>query len=151
MLSGRPFRAIFTVRDPRDVVVSGGYATALRAFMAEYSKDPRVAFVRYEDMWYWEDRRLGQSFAAIGSWYGIPAGQELKDFVQAAIKVGQETAAYRTPARSTLVKEDKGNRHFRKGTPGDWKNHFNWQNKAYFRTKLGNLLQELGYESDDSW
>eukprot|EP00850_Spirogloea_muscicola_P014517 SM000105S13862 [mRNA] locus=s105:152531:154704:+ [translate_table: standard] len=199
-----PYRAIMTVRDPRDVVVSGyfyhlttneswvhvprpdfngrsfqemlrsvskheginleidllnggvwddgkhgAYASALRNFML--LRDSRLAFVRYEDMWETENERLGSAFAAIGSWYGISKAADLKIFVQAAIKVGLEAAPYRSAAKAVLLPEDTGKNHFRKGDPGDWKNHMAWSNRAYFKNKLGTFLEDLGYESSSSW
>jgi len=40
---------------------------------------------------------------------------------------------------------------FRKGIPGNWKEHFSETNKATFKQVAGDLLLELGYEQDDSW
>ncbi len=41
--------------------------------------------------------------------------------------------------------------HFRKGVPGDWKNHFKEEHKALFKQKYPDLLQRLGYETDGNW
>ena len=41
--------------------------------------------------------------------------------------------------------------HYRKGTPGDWKNYFNDQHKDYFKKNHNDLLIKLGYEKDDNW
>jgi hypothetical protein len=41
--------------------------------------------------------------------------------------------------------------HYRKGTPGDWKNYFNEQHKDYFKKNHNDLLIKLGYEKDDEW
>lgn len=41
--------------------------------------------------------------------------------------------------------------HYRKGMPGDWKNHFTDEHKAYFKRKYNDLLIKLGYENDDKW
>ena len=43
------------------------------------------------------------------------------------------------------------NSHYRKGTPGDWVNHFGPGHKAYFKERYGDLLIKLGYESDLDW
>eukprot|EP00897_Mesotaenium_endlicherianum_P004171 jgi/Mesen1/3782/ME000205S03041 len=204
VLQSRPYKALLSVRDPRDVVVSGyfyhkithepwvhepraeyngksyqqmlnttsktaglnmeidlitggtwdqgkrgAYASALKSFLEV--KDQNLAIVRYEDLWSSETRRTGSGFAAVGIWYGIPPGKQLNKFVQAAVKVGQEAAAYKIAAKSILESVDKGKNHFRKGTPGDWKNHFSKTNKVYFKKKLVNMLQALGYEEDDKW
>lgn len=40
---------------------------------------------------------------------------------------------------------------FRKGQPGNWREHFTDENKARFKSVAGNLLFELGYEENDDW
>lgn len=41
--------------------------------------------------------------------------------------------------------------HYRKGTAGDWKNHFTDAHKAFFKKEYNDLLIKLGYENDDKW
>lgn len=41
--------------------------------------------------------------------------------------------------------------HYRKGTPGDWKNHFTDQHKNLFKKLSDNLLVVCGYEKDNNW
>jgi hypothetical protein len=40
---------------------------------------------------------------------------------------------------------------FRKGKPGNWREHFSEANKALFKETAGDLLIRLGYERDDGW
>ncbi|HSS97223.1 MAG TPA: sulfotransferase domain-containing protein [Terriglobales bacterium] len=40
---------------------------------------------------------------------------------------------------------------FRKGQPGEWKEHFTESNKQAFKASTGDLLQRLGYEKDTKW
>ena len=40
---------------------------------------------------------------------------------------------------------------FRKGQPGNWKEHFTASNKALFKEIAGDILIRLGYERDDRW
>jgi hypothetical protein len=40
---------------------------------------------------------------------------------------------------------------FRKGQPGNWREHFTEVNKARFKEIAGDLLIRLGYEEDDQW
>ncbi|CAI5508954.1 unnamed protein product [Closterium sp. Naga37s-1] len=127
----------------------GAYATVLKDFLRV--RDSRFTLVRYEDIWYQEQRRIGSAFASIGAWYELKNSLLLKIFVQSAVKVGQESAAYRSVAKGVLSAEDSGKDHFRKGTPGDWKNHLTKQNKGYIREKLGSLLVDLGYEKTMTW
>ena len=41
--------------------------------------------------------------------------------------------------------------HYRKGTPGDWKNYFSDQHKLIFKKNYNDLLIKLGYEVDENW
>ena len=40
---------------------------------------------------------------------------------------------------------------FRKGQPGNWREHFTNANKELFKEKAGDLLIRLGYEEDGEW
>jgi hypothetical protein len=40
---------------------------------------------------------------------------------------------------------------FRKGKPGNWREHFTAENINRFKAATGDLLVRLGYEEDDSW
>jgi sulfotransferase 6B1 len=40
---------------------------------------------------------------------------------------------------------------FRKGKPGNWREHFTEANKTHFKAATGDLLISLGYEQDDNW
>jgi sulfotransferase 6B1 len=40
---------------------------------------------------------------------------------------------------------------FRKGQPGNWREHFSEANKAFFKENAGDLLLRLGYEKDEAW
>lgn len=41
--------------------------------------------------------------------------------------------------------------HYRKGTPGDWVNHFESAHFDYFCERYNDLLIKLGYEQDQNW
>ena len=41
--------------------------------------------------------------------------------------------------------------HYRKGTPGDWRNHFDADVMAAFKERHGDLVTLLGYEKTDDW
>lgn len=47
--------------------------------------------------------------------------------------------------------QENVNSHYRKGTPGDWVNHFTEAHKRTFKKRHGDLLVRLGYESDLNW
>jgi hypothetical protein len=40
---------------------------------------------------------------------------------------------------------------FRKGQPGNWREHFTEANKALFKENAGDLLIRLGYEVNNEW
>jgi hypothetical protein len=40
---------------------------------------------------------------------------------------------------------------FRKGQPGEWRQHFTPANIASFKQVTGDLLQRLGYETSAQW
>lgn len=40
---------------------------------------------------------------------------------------------------------------FRKGQPGNWREHFTEANKALFKETAGDILLRLGYEKDNNW
>ena len=47
--------------------------------------------------------------------------------------------------------QENRKRFYRKGIAGDWKNHFNEENKRIFKEIAGDLLIQLGYEKDFDW
>lgn len=40
---------------------------------------------------------------------------------------------------------------FRRGQPGEWRDHFTAENKRVFKSVTGDLLERLGYERDHLW
>ncbi|HLE74033.1 MAG TPA: sulfotransferase domain-containing protein [Anaerolineales bacterium] len=40
---------------------------------------------------------------------------------------------------------------FRRGQPGEWRQHFTTENIRNFKAATGDLLQQLGYEKDEQW
>ncbi len=47
--------------------------------------------------------------------------------------------------------EEDPKSHYRKGQPGDWRNHFTEEHVAAFKEKFGDLVVRLGYEPDNDW
>jgi len=47
--------------------------------------------------------------------------------------------------------EENKQSHYRKGQPGDWKNHFTDEHVRAFKERYNDLLLKLGYESDSDW
>jgi hypothetical protein len=79
------------------------------------------------------------------------AFNELLDYIEG---FGIEFSVSRPEAVEVLkdaVKPKKSGT-FRKGQPGNWKNHFTDENKRRFKAVAGDLLTRLGYEeSDQDW
>ena len=46
--------------------------------------------------------------------------------------------------------EDTGS-HYRKGIPGDWRNHFNKDHIEVFKERYNHIVIGLGYEQDANW
>jgi len=53
----------------------------------------------------------------------------------------------------TLTKaiEPRKSGTFRRGQPGEWREHFTSENITRFKNATGDLLQRLGYEKDSDW
>ena len=76
---------------------------------------------------------------------------ELLDYLEG---FGVEFSVPREQALVVLSKaiQPKKSGTFRKGQPGNWKNHFTEENKRRFKAIAGDLLTRLGYEeSDQDW
>lgn len=75
----------------------------------------------------------------------------LLDYIQ---RFGVEFSVPRSQA-ITIVKnsiQPRKSGTFRKGQPGNWKEHFTEENKRRFKAVAGDLLTRLGYEeSDQDW
>jgi len=72
----------------------------------------------------------------------------LLDYIQ---RFGVEFSVPR-PQAITIVKnsiQPKKSGTFRKGQPGNWKEHFTEENKRRFKAVAGDLLTRLGYEDND--
>jgi len=59
--------------------------------------------------------------------------------------------SFKTKARGRTPGKSDNQSHYRKGTSGDWKNHFNEEHIRYFKKNYGDVLIKLGYEKDYEW
>jgi hypothetical protein len=97
-------------------------------------EQPQVLCLRFEDL-------IQQRQAALG-WlldYLAQRGFTPRLPREQAVEILQQAIA---PKRSGT---------FRKGQPGNWREHFTASNKALFKKKTGDLLFRLGYEASDDW
>ena len=172
-----PGRAtIFVFRDPRDMIISHiFYATQMHAghWMRHYYTDilhtmeeritaaiqgvvdqgseltpicqryagyigwleqPQVLSLRFEDL-------ILDQQAALGCLLDYLEGRGFTPHVRRA-----ESVAI---LQQAIVPRKSGT--FRKGKPGNWREHFTEANKVLFKEKAGDLLIRLGYEQDDNW
>lgn len=105
------------------------------------NRDPdRSLVVRYEDLLSDPEG----TFREAARLYGLPADRGTVGPIVAAHRVepGDERPAPDREVRSHT---------FRKGTSGDWRNHFTDELRALYRDVAGEALVELGYESGPSW
>jgi sulfotransferase 6B1 len=179
LLDDLGYARVLMVRDPRDVVVSGQhYVTSLRShdlhrrytqvlttpdrrLMAsivgfpadEHSRglepigarlqrylawrdDPRSLVVRFEDL--------------IGPAGGGSAETQRATVVRIARHVGRELSPDRLGRVAGRVWSDRSST-FRSGRTGGWREHFTDEHRRAFKTIAGQLLIDLGYESDLDW
>lgn len=173
----KPGRAtIFVFRDPRDMIVSqifyatqmhsghwmhryyteelpsmearinaaiegvdepGSELTPVRSRYEGYLgwlEQPQVLCLRFEDLILDRDTALGRlldyleghNFVA-----KVPRSHAVENLKQAIL-----------PKRSGT---------FRKGQPGNWREHFSETNISLFKQQTGDLLVRLGYEEDNAW
>ncbi len=167
---------IFLYRDPRDLLVSHVfYATDMykgHGMYPYYTKDlgtmetrlnaaiqgvikpgfelPSVK-KRYDDFWGWlkrpevhcikfEDLILDRD-RALGS---ILDYLEVRGFSPREPR--EESVGL---LKSFIVPQKSGT--FRKGLPGNWREHFTESNKLLFKQVTGDLLLQLGYEENHEW
>lgn len=168
--------SIFLFRDPRDMIVShvfyatdmfvdhgmhkyytekletkedrinaaiGGVTVPgfeLRGVQARYKayigwlKEPDILCLRFEDLRLDTDNSLSKILDYL----------ELEGFT---LEIDRDQAI--KILRSAINPRKSGT--FRKGKPGDWRDHFSQRNIDFFKETAGDLLITLGYEKDDSW
>jgi hypothetical protein len=173
----RPGRAtIFVFRDPRDMIVSHVfYATQMHPghWMHHYynevltSMEQRIeAAIRGVEEPGSELTPVRKRYEGYLGWLDLPAvlclrfedlilNQDaalncLLDYIEgrgftprvARHQALQALQAAIAPRRSGT---------FRKGQPGNWREHFTEDNKTLFKELAGDLLVRLGYEQDEAW
>ncbi len=119
------------------VDVPGSELTPIRRRYAGYLgwlEQPGVLCLRFEDLILNRGAALGQ----------------LVDYIESrgyALDVPRQQAL---SALETAIAPRKSGT-FRKGKPGNWREHFTPANIAAFKENTGDLLARLGYESGDDW
>jgi hypothetical protein len=175
----REFRACFVMRDPRDIVVSDyfslrdthpikneyyaewrhrlqgtepeeGIAMRIREMewnfytpLREWSQTEhsQIRLVKYED--FFGDQQRDQAGALLEFLQLSLPGERL-DLIL-------DELSFKRKSRGRSEGQEDRQSHYRKGKPGDWRNHFNESMVKLFKEKTGDLLQVMGYESNDAW
>lgn len=83
------------------------------------------------------------AFTSILEHVGLPVDE-------AALSAALSNNSFQRKSGRARGVEDTGS-HFRKGVPGDWRNHLHDDVKAAFKERFGAHLIRTGYEVDDGW
>lgn len=97
-------------------------------------EQPQVLCMRFEDLILNREAALGR----------------LLDYLEQRGFTPQVDRSEAIPVLLEAIKPKKSGT-YRKGQPGNWREHFTSTNKALFKEQAGDLLLRLGYEQDDSW
>ena len=173
----QPGRAtIFVYRDPRDMIISHiFYATQMhpdhwmRRYYTEtlHTMEERIsAAIQGVEAPGSELTPVRQRYEGYMGWLEQPEVLSLRfeDLIldrQAALEcllsyLERRGLALKTPRSQAVATlqaaiAPKKSGTFRKGQPGNWREHFTEANKALFKEKAGDLLIRLGYERDKNW
>jgi Sulfotransferase domain len=178
---GLDVRGFHVVRDPRDVIVSGYFSHLMshpvgdrwpqlqryRSSLQSLSKDEGILR---------EMEFSGSTLYAMLFWNpSTPGVREIhfEDLIQDSedrfCEVLEELRVLPNRVSETVVREIVGRHafqvmsggrqpgeenaahHFRKGVPGDWRNHFKASHIDHFKKLFNPLLMKLGYETNESW
>jgi hypothetical protein len=78
-----------------------------------------------------------------------PLKPEKLSGAEVAVTVWRNRFQARTSGRKQG--QESASSHYRKGLPGDWRNHFEPEHKRFFKEKYPGLLTYLGYEKSEDW
>ena len=172
------YKAFFIARDPRDLVISNyfslkyshdpyhPYITKMREKLNSISiddgittlinsftpgikktlegwflqKSENIKVIKFEDIF---GVNQLQTFSELIDHCGINIA---KDDVQSLLN----KYSFKNLSGREQGKEDVKN-HYRKGIPGDWKNHFTEEHKSIFKSLSEDLLIIGDYEKDNNW
>lgn len=179
-MRGLDVRGFHVVRDPRDVIVSGYFShltshpvdrwpelRCYRSLLQLLSKDegilremefsapalyamlfwnpstPGVREIHFEDFIQDSEDRFCELLEELGV---LP--NRVSETVVREI-VGRH--AFQCMSGGRQPGEENAAHHFRKGVPGDWRNHFKASHIDYFKKLFNPLLIKLGYEINEGW
>lgn len=115
------------------------YAEWIRSW--QRNRDPHASLVlRYEDV-------LADPVASVTA---VARHFQLDDS-PGRVREIVERHSFERLSRGRARGQESAQSFFRKGVAGDWRNHFTPELVEAFKSRIGDLLIELGYESDDAW
>jgi len=172
------YRVFFIARDPRDLIVSNyfslkhshspydPYIIEMRKRLNELSKEEGISELiesltpgikKTLEGWFSQDSPHIK-LIKFEDFFGNNQLKEFTDLLEFCnIKLNSDDIKYLLDKYSfknisgrKLGSEDVKD-HYRKGTPGDWKNHFTNDHKNLFKSLSGNLLIDCNYEANNNW
>lgn len=175
-----PYRGFHTVRDPRDIIVSAYFSHRNSHELQDWLEDHRQALLGCDkdeglhlqmDFWLmeymlnqmrewdydnerilelrWEtltgdpSRELRRAFEFVGL---FDRGLSSETFQELLAKHSFEA---KSGGRSRGDGDAKS--HYRRGVPGDWRNHFGPYHVQKFKSTYGDLVLDWGYENGGDW
>jgi hypothetical protein len=176
-MEGRPFRGSHIIRDPRDLAVSAYHYHLRTTEQWVVTPSERWGGQSYQELLRSMNphdgllaeiaRCTGSEFKSMGNWdYNQPEFLELRYedvladessafaslFRHYGFRDSECEAAVRTARSFSLdvVRADK-DAHVRSGRPGEWRDVFEPEHTAKFKELTGDLLVQLGYETNRDW
>jgi hypothetical protein len=168
------FVPYFIFRDPRDVVVSHVfYITEMErrhvhhayfASLPDFDARVRASILGRPELEI-EFPNIAQRFEPYMGWFDRPEVLKIhfEDLVQDRARAlaavvdhfVDRTGVPLDRGAAAIALESSINPRrsptFRSGKTGEWKKHFSPENRLLFKSVAGDLLQRLGYETDNSW
>jgi hypothetical protein len=174
---GNRYRAFFVIRDPRDILVSHyfslKYSHSLfgsvgkhREVLNNLSTTKGLLYLIDQDQYIFDEIKSwvdaynsGQNTNIILVYFEDLIGSKQLEHVQKLFRhcdinlpndsLEQLLADYNFERLSggRQLGEENHRSHYRKGTPGDWRNYFNQEIADKFYTITGSLVHDLGYSA----
>ncbi len=172
-------RGFHVMRDPRDIVVSGYFSHRnshpLDGWPALTVHRDRLRSISKIDGLLVEMDFLRPIFEMMRQWEPLPLVREVRfeelirnpvetfDAIfthlqivpmridEAALREIVDCQSFARMSGGRTPGEENAGHHFRKGVPGDWRNHFTPAHIEYFKERYNPLLLKLGYERDENW
>lgn len=167
---------VFVYRDPRDMIVSHVfYATEMhpghgmhRYYTEElHTMEERINAAiegvgqagselpdihkRYDGYigWLSQPEVLSLSFEELIINRDLALGRLLDYLQERGFSLGVSRLTAIDALKQAIIPRKSGT--FRQGKSGNWREHFTELNKSVFKSKAGDLLVRLGYETDNNW